>query len=337
MSDPPPPREPASDAGAQPCLVLTVTPNPSLDLLFETDELVWDDANRMADPRRRPGGQGINVVRAVRALGGHAVAMALLGGRTGAEIAAALAAEGAILLTVEADGESRTFAAVRERDTGRSLLLNARGPARTREDALRLLRSAESAIHELRPRWVACCGSLPPGFPTDFYLPLIAAARSAGSRVVVDCDGDPLRLAAHAGCDLLVPNEHEAARLCSMPVSSAASAARAALTLHRAGTPSVAVTLGREGAVLAAAGRCWLATPPPLSSGSAVGACDAFLAGLLVAMERGCGPPDSLRLGVAAGASTLLSVGGELLSSARIPEVLDRISLQETNFDSRLD
>ena len=52
--------------------IVTLTPNPSIDLLFQTTRLVWDDANRVESPRRRAGGQGVNVVRALRELG-HAL------------------------------------------------------------------------------------------------------------------------------------------------------------------------------------------------------------------------------------------------------------------------
>jgi fructose-1-phosphate kinase PfkB-like protein len=69
--------------GADRTLVLTLTPNPSLDLLFSAERLVWDDANRLSDPRRRAGGQGMNVTRAALALGARSEAIALLGGRTG--------------------------------------------------------------------------------------------------------------------------------------------------------------------------------------------------------------------------------------------------------------
>ena len=131
-------------------VLLTITPNPSLDLLFETDALVFDDANRMADPRRRPGGQGINVARAARALGSSATAIALLGGVTGREIEDALLREGTDVISVPAEGETRTFVAVRTRGDGRSLLLNARGPVRSPEDAARLLQAAEDAVDRLR-------------------------------------------------------------------------------------------------------------------------------------------------------------------------------------------
>jgi 1-phosphofructokinase family hexose kinase len=312
-------------------LVLTVTPNPSLDLLFETDRLVWDDANRMADPRRRVGGQGINVTRAVRTLGSASTAVALLGGRTGAGIRAMLEDEATPLTVVEATAETRTFVAVRERGTGRSMLLNARGPDRSASDASRLFDATVAALAELRPQWLACCGSLPPGFPADFHARLAAAGRAAGARTVVDCDGEALRLAAD-DCDLLVPNAHEASRLLDTNVASpddAAEAARMLVGRMRPGSRA-AVTLGAGGAVLADSTGCWHACAPPLAKGSAVGAGDTFLAGLLVSEARTSRPGDALRLAVAAGAATLLSRGGDLLDGAAAEALLDQVVITES-------
>jgi 6-phosphofructokinase 2 len=301
-------------------LVLTVTPNPSLDLLFETECLVWDDANRMEDPRRRPGGQGVNVARAVLALGGSAAAVALLGGATGREIALALEAEGTPLHAVMAPGETRTFVAVRELGTGRSMLLNARGPAREPDDVARIEGEVATALAGTRPRWLACCGSVPPGFPGDFYARLARTARSHGVATVVDCDGEPLRRALAAGCDLVVPNRHEAERLLGSRLEDTAAAAAAARELARA-AGCAAITLGSDGAVLARGDECWHARPPLIASGSAVGAGDAFLAGLLVALEPGASLDGCLRAAVAAGAAALLSRGSDLISADAVQDL----------------
>jgi 1-phosphofructokinase family hexose kinase len=319
--------------------VLTVTPNPSLDLLFGTDSLVWDDANRMSDPRRRPGGQGINVSRAVRALGGASTAVALLGGRTGAEIAAMLDAEGTPLRRVDAEAETRTFVAVRESGSGRSLLLNARGPRRSTSEVEALQAAAVTALRELRPAWLACCGSLPDGFGPGFYAALALQARHHGAAVVVDCDGEPLRLAAATGCDLLVPNQHEAGRLVGWPVTEVADAARAARELCGDAAPMVAVTLGADGAVLAArtdggAIAAWHADVPEARSGSAVGAGDAFLAALLTALPLPGEPAPpavmerALCRAVAAGTATLLSSGAGLVDGQQAEELRDRVRLR---------
>jgi 1-phosphofructokinase family hexose kinase len=302
-------------------LIITVTPNPSLDLLFDADRLVWDDANRLPDPRRRPGGQGINAARAARALGTEAVAVALLGGPTGAEIEAMLRADATPLHVVPAAADTRTFVAVRETSTGRSMLLNARGPRRTATDAAALAAAAldivNGASRDGRFVWLACCGSVPDGFDTDFHARLAAAAAAAGAAVCVDCDGEPLRLAV-AECDLLVPNEHEASRLTGLAVTDPRTAHQAARRLHglRPGA-TIAVTLGAAGAVLLHDGAAWHARPPVLTRGSAVGAGDVFLAALLGRMRSRRPldePADALRTAVAAAAATLVSTGSAIVT-----------------------
>lgn len=308
-------------------MIVTFTGNPSVDLLFEADGLVWDDANRLPPPRRRPGGQGINVTRVARALGcPGTVAVAPLGGAAGAELRELLRREGMDLRPVAIDGETRVFVAVRETGTGRSLLLNPVGPTVGEADVYRMRESVLAAL-EGDARWLACCGSLPPGAPPDLYAELGRAARDRGVRFVPDCDGEPLRLALEAGCDLLVPNEHEAARLVGFTTDSPEAAGRAARVLRDRGVPTVAVTLGARGAVLAVREAVWFGAAPELPAGVAVGAGDAFLAALLLALERKAPPPDALRAAIGAGSAVLLGRGGALLDPgsarglARVVEV----------------
>ena len=311
-------------------MLLTLTPNPSLDLLFEAERLVWDDANRLDAPRRRAGGQGINVVRAARALGVEARAVAPLGGPVGHELAAMLAAEGTPLRAVPIEGETRVFVGVRERATGRSLLLNPRGPRLGPADAEALREAVRAELNESRPRWVACCGSLPPGLPPDLYAVIGRMAREAGARFVPDCDTPPLRVAVHAGCDLLVPNHHEARRLLEEEFEEGdiEAAARAATALLARGPAAVAITLGAAGAVLATPRGAWHAAAPPVRDGSAVGAGDAFLAGLLAATEGGAEPPEALRAAVAAGTATLLADGPDLLRRADYDALLPAVTIR---------
>lgn len=309
-------------------MILTLTPNPSLDLLFEATRLVWDDANRVDAPRRRPGGQGINLVRAARALGGDATALAPLGGEVGRELEARLGAEGTPLLVVPISGETRLFVGVRERETGHSLLVNPRGPTFSTEEMEALLAATRAAIDEASPAWFACCGSLPPGLPPDLYARLGAYARERGARFVPDCDGEPLRLAAEAGCDLLVPNAHEAGRLLGRAVHGVDEAAEAAVALRRFGPGLAVITLGAEGAVAAGSDGVWHAAGPKIDEGSAVGAGDAFLAALLLALQDGADTAAALVAAVAAGTATLLSRADRLVDPGDVHAIAREIHVR---------
>lgn len=322
-------------------MILTLTPNPSLDLLFSAERLVWEDANRIAMPRRRAGGQGINVVRAVRALdpGSPARALAPFGGPVGRDLRAMLEAEGTPFTAIDIAGETRVFVAVREARTGRALLLNPRGPAVAAQDADRLLELIDRALEDAAPEgrhppaggWLACCGSLLPGLDPDFYARAGRLARGRGFRFVPDCDGPALTLAVDAGCDLLVPNAHEAGRLVDRSIDGVAGAARAAVELRGRGPDAVAITLGADGAVAADREGAWhsVVQPPDhlaagMARGSAVGAGDAFLAAFLLARRRKS-LPESLAAAVAAGSAVLLGQGSDLVRAADAARLAPRV------------
>jgi 1-phosphofructokinase family hexose kinase len=315
--------------------ILTITPNPSLDLLHDTDAIAWDDANRVSPPRRRAGGQGINVSRSVVALGGTTHAVAPLGGRTGDELRALIEDEGIPATIVSAPGETRIFAALRETSTGRSILINPRGETFSAEQFEHFRSAAESAILKTRPKWVACCGSVPPGFSPDFYASLAPVARRAGARFTADCDGEALRLAVASGTDLVVPNRFEAERLTGRRISDVPSAIDAAHSIAAAASQgsTVVITLGGDGAVLVSeefAAHAHISTEGLAgATGSAVGAGDAFLAATLLSFIRGSTLQETLAAGVAAGTSALYGTGAELVNTGAYRTLLNCVTLME--------
>ena len=50
-------------------MIVTITPNPSLDRSYELPGLVRGEVNRAATDRVDPGGKGVNVARALTAAG----------------------------------------------------------------------------------------------------------------------------------------------------------------------------------------------------------------------------------------------------------------------------
>jgi fructose-1-phosphate kinase PfkB-like protein len=248
------------------------------------------------------------------------------------------------MVAVPIQHETRVFVGVRDRAAERALLLNPVGPPADAGTAEALF---EAVLGELErppdgsPRWLVCCGSLLPGLPTDFYGRLGMAARDRGWSFAPDCDGEALRLAS-SSADLLVPNVHEAERLLGRRIVGLEQAAEAAATLLERGAAMAVVTMGSDGAVAATRNGCWharlrAADSEPglgrvLDEGSAVGAGDAFLAGLLVAgFTSGAAPPErpgpTLRAAVAAGTAALLSRGSDLVRASDVERVLPHVAV----------
>lgn len=305
-------------------MILTVTPNPSIDLLYEADRLVWDDANRVEAPRRRAGGQGVNLTRAARALGGESTALAFFGGIAGNELKQLLDDDGTPYIDVPIQHDTRVFVAVRETSTGRSMLVNPRGPELTEDDRANLLEAVEAACAQLKPKWVICSGSVPRGLGNDLYAYIGRVARAQNAKFVADCDGDALIRAMDAGCELLCPNKHEAERLTYLPVTSVQEAALAAESLLRAAA-RVVIKLGENGAVYHDGKTCLHAKGRTVNSGSAVGAGDAFLAAFIVAEQNGAPAHEALRHAVAAGGAVLLSQGNDLINKFDFDSILNDV------------
>jgi ribokinase len=106
-----------------------------------------------------------------------------------------------------------------------------------------------------------------------------------------------------AGVDWLVVNESEAAAILGSAVVGLPAAAAAARQLRAAGARHAVVTVGPAGAALAGPAGEDSVPGFTVSSVDSVGAGDAFVAALAVAVGSGLGAAEAVRLGCAAGAA----------------------------------
>ena len=65
------------------CKIITVTFNPCVDKSTSISALIPEKKLRCATPKFEPGGGGINVARAIKKLGGEALAIYPAGGYSG--------------------------------------------------------------------------------------------------------------------------------------------------------------------------------------------------------------------------------------------------------------
>src|SRR4051794_11506523 len=187
--------------------MLIAGPNLTIDRTSTLAELRPGDVLRLADVVITPGGKGLNVARAALALGVPARLVAFVPGHTGRAAAALIAEEGVELVAIPSPGEIRSTAVILE-PGGRATVLNEPGPTLGPEDWA----AYEAAIAAALPDHgvLVGSGSLPPGAPDDGYGRLVALAREAGRRSVIDANPAALRAALAAGPDVVTPNLAEA-------------------------------------------------------------------------------------------------------------------------------
>jgi 1-phosphofructokinase family hexose kinase len=289
-------------------VILCVATTPAIDRLFEVERLVPGAIHRPERYVAVAGGKGLNVARAAATLGGDVSAIAPLGGRAGAWIAAELEREGVAFDAVEVSGETRSCLTVADASGGgltefyeNAAPLGEDGWQRLEAAILRRLAEAD---------WLTLSGSLPPGAPRDGHARLIAAARAAGVRVAVDTHGEPLEHALRAGPDLVKVNRAEAE-----PVVGRSHPAGALRELT--GGRAAAVTHGAVGIDLYdEEGQRWEGRPPALGP-YPVASGDACLAGMVCARAAGEGWAEAVALGLGAAAANAEQPGAARLDAGR--------------------
>jgi 6-phosphofructokinase 2 len=291
--------------------VLTITLNPALDKNYQAERLVPDNKLRTPNPRVDPGGGGINVARGLQRLGVDATAMYLAGGRNGSQLKDILDQEGIHSHVVAIPAETRENITILETSSGKQYRIVPEGP--TVDAAV-----AEVVLGQLLairpvPAFVVASGSLPHGFPIDFFARLARTVRGMGAKCIVDSSGEPLRLAAQEGLYLIKPNLKELAELSGSEHLELDQVEEAATRIISEGQCELAVvSMGGSGAIMATRNGFHQVPAPTVRRRSTVGAGDSMVAGMVWALEQGMEEREVLCAGVAAGTAATMNPGTEL-------------------------
>jgi len=283
--------------------ILTVTPNPALDVSTSTPRVMRESKMRCGPTRLDPGGGGVNVSRVVRNLGGRSLAVYTAGGPTGQAYRQLLDREGIASRMVGIADATREGFTVDETLTGEQFRFVLQGPDLSEPEWRALL----SAVADDFPvgGYVVNSGSLPQGVPADLYAQIARVARDHDTRCVVDTSGEALQAALDEGVYLIKPSKRELRELVGAPESDEIGLIEAARELvGRGSCEVVALTLGGAGAVLVTAEGALRLPTPQVEVKSTVGAGDSFLGALVLRLAQGRSLVDAFVSGVAAGSAT---------------------------------
>jgi 1-phosphofructokinase family hexose kinase len=307
--------------------------NLALDRTLRLPRLMPGHVQRPESVVVTGGGKSVNVLRAARAHGACGTLVANLPGRTGSYLASLLEDEGHDVVPVPTRGEARCAMILLEAG-GRVTVINEPGPELSASDADALLGALDVSLagagSSTGPRVLVASGSLPPGADVGTYASVVGIGHRHGFITVVDTARAALAGALPARPDVVSPNLAEAEAVLSGHADESVEpegddvrdrALDAAMRLTAWGARAALVSAGRHGLAGAdATGAFWLSAPS-VPEVNPVGAGDALVGGLAVALEQGAQLRDAAAVGVATAAASV----AHPLAGAVEPAVLARL------------
>ena len=309
-------------------MIITVTLNAAIDKTLAVPNFRLGRRHRATEQTAMAGGKGVNVARALKALGQPVIATGVAGGPTGTRIIEQLTEEAILNDFVRIREESRMSTAVVDPTSGEQTEINERGPAVT-EAELELF--VDKLLYLAKGAGVCVfSGSLPRGVETDIYARLIHELRKLGVTTVLDSEGDAMLLGTRAEPTVVSPNENEAEELVGHEFSDDQDRLTGLSEMAELGAREAIITMPAGCTALLGdpERRLYRVTLDPLEPVATVGSGDAFLAGYVAARYAGSLPDECLRFAVACGAESTQHFGAGVLDPREVDRLLPEVRVE---------
>ncbi len=309
--------------------IVTVTLNPSIDMITMAERLLPERKLRCREPVYEPGGGGINVARAIYKLGGEALACFPAGGTNGDHLQQLLDEERVSTFRIDIDGMTRQNVTVGEEADEQQYRFVMPGPTLHESEWQACLDVIDKLDNE--PRYVVASGSLPPGAPADFHARLADAMADRNIRMIVDTSGPALRSVIDKPVFLIKPNVREITELMDIEGEHETEIEEAARKMLKECTcEHIVVSLGAGGAILVSKDGSEHFRSPTVPIRSKVGAGDSMVGGIVLSLTRHDDVVEATRYGVAAGASAVMTPGTELCRRETTEELMGALQTSTT-------
>lgn len=304
-------------------MIYTVTFNPSLDYIVTVDEFRLGMTNRTSSEMMLPGGKGINVSIILHNLEMENTALGFLAGFTGEKMEQMLQEMGISerFLKLE-NGNTRINLKLKNID---GTEINGEGPQIPPEALETLMKQ----LDELKKGDVlVLAGSIPACISDDIYQKILKRLEAKELLFIVDAASSLLMKVLPYRPFLVKPNQHELGEIFGVVLTEKEEVIPYAKELQKAGAQNVLVSMGGQGAVLAAAdGRIYEAEAPKGELKNSVGAGDSMVAGFLTGWLKTQSYEEAFRYGVGAGSASAFS--DHLASKAEIQKIAGNVVIHQ--------
>lgn len=308
-------------------MIITITLNPAMDRTLRIEHALQPNKlNRASSTSVEPGGKGINVSRAIKALGGQSVALGFSAGSNGRSMKDALTSVDIHHDFVDVPGNTRVNVQIIDLD-GNHTEVNEPGFKISDTDFLRFLERVQQYVD--KENIFVVSGSVPPGFPLKNFGSLIKTIKKAGCRLIVDESGDLLTEALKFEPDFVKPNIFELAEAVGdEPTVDPDKLVISARKLLDLGAQAVCVSMGQEGALFVSKNEpeaLYVNSNPKIHDEGAVGTGDAMVGAIANAMDKKFSFLEMAKSTVATGRACARIAGTEMASLKKVYEVYESL------------
>lgn len=307
-------------------MIITVSMNPAIDKTVEIGKLIPGGLNRIRKVEYDAGGKGINVSKTIRELGGESIATGFLGGNAGKTIENVLNEKNIRNDFVWVEGETRTNTKVFE-ENGEVTELNEPGPVIGEEEMKALMDKLEEYANE--EALFILAGSIPSGVDKHIYAEITRLVHVKGGKVLLDADGELFRNSLAASPDMIKPNRVELEEYAGIDYrASDEEILGLARELLGKGMETVAVSMGKSGAMLVRKGYEVKCPALSVKAHSTVGAGDAMVAALAYSWDQHLDNDKTVRLCIATSAGAVTTVGTKPPARSLVDELMKQVIIE---------
>ncbi|WP_248624545.1 tagatose-6-phosphate kinase [Enterococcus cecorum] len=266
--------------------ILTVTMNPSVDIVYQLDSLELDTTNRVNYVYKTAGGKGLNVSRVLHQLCVPVLATGMVGGVLGEFITRQLDEICMPHNFLSISSPTRNCIAILH--DGKQTEILEPGPTLTKAEYTNFIQHFSNLL--LETQIVCISGSLAKGVPNTYYIDLIKLCRQNNIPCLLDCSNEALLNVLNSSVKptLIKPNLMELSRVVQQSFTDNLERELVHVLNQPlfSGIEWIIVSLGSDGAIAKHNDIFYRVEIPSIDVINPVGSGDATIAGLAYGLSK---------------------------------------------------
>lgn len=280
-------------------MIITITPNPAIDIAYFIDDFNIDNIHKVSRIFKTAGGKGLNVSKVLKILGSDLIATGFLGGNAGNYIKDELDKREIKYNFIKTNGETRTTYTINDNKNSTTTEIREVGPTISNSENEEFFEFLNATNFE--NKIYTCSGSLPNGLDSKFYDRLLETLKH--NKVIIDTSGSNLR---HIVFDAenkpyaIKPNIDEIRDLLGDEVDKMTYKEIISLDIFKE-IPVLIVSLGKDGCIAKFGDKHYKCTVPVIEAINPVGSGDSSIAGLAYGIDNNLSNEEILKYSMACG------------------------------------